>query len=224
MNQCKNCGVIINDNVNKCPLCNRNLQEFSSVSRNTWYPEYSYTEAATQLSLGKKVFLFISISVACICILINLLTGVKNPWSLYVVSPILYLQLLINNTVQSKMRAGAKIILQITGISGLLLIFDLLSGFYRWSVNIVIPFLIIGGTFVITIIITKKKMLWNEYVGYIIAMIFLGFLPVLLYISGVADTLWASAVSALYSLLTIIAMLVFFNRKFKNEITRRFHI
>lgn len=223
MKRCEHCGVFIDEDVNKCPLCKRNLGDLISEPHNTWYPAYNYTQTAQAMSFAKKVFFFISIAVISICVVINLLSGIENPWSLYVAGPILYLQLLINNTIHSKMRAGSKIILQITGISCLLFLLDLLSGFYRWSVNVVIPFLFIGGTFLITLIVVKKKMLWNEYVGYIIAMIFLGVLPVFLYLSGVSNEIWASAVSALYSFLTTTGMLIFSNKKFKNEMTRRFH-
>ena len=223
MNKCKQCGVFIDDNVSKCPLCSRNIGEAAIELQNRWYPVYSMTDMPPQVNFAKKVFSFISIAVVSICILINMLSGIKNPWSLYVAGPIIYLQLLISNTILSKMSAGSKILLQISGVSGLLLMIDLLSGFHRWSVNIIMPFLIIVGTFLITVIIIKKQMLWNEYVGYIITMIFLGFLPVLLYLSGVATQLWASAVSALYSFLTLIGMLLFANKKFKNEMTRRFH-
>lgn len=223
MNKCKQCGVIVDNNVNKCPLCSRTIGETAIEIQNRWYPVYSMVDMPPQVNFVKKVFSFISITVISSCILINMLSGIENPWSLYVAGPIIYLQLLINNTILSKMSTGSKILIQILGVSGLLLMIDLLSGFHRWSVNIVMPFLIIVGTFLITVIVLKKKMLWNEYVGYIITMIFLGFLPVLLYLSGVANQLWASAVSALYSFLTLIGMLFFANKKFKNEMTRRFH-
>ncbi|EMS71688.1 DUF6320 domain-containing protein [Ruminiclostridium cellobioparum] len=223
MNKCKHCGVFIEDE-KRCPLCSRNIGEAGEGAKNVWYPSYGKTETVPQLNFAGKVFFFISIAVMSICILINILSGIGNPWSLFVIFPVLYLQLLINNTILSKIRAGTKIILQVMGTSCFLFFIDLLSGFYRWSVNIVIPFLLIAGTFLITVIVIKRKMLWNEYVGYIIAMIFLGFLPVFLYLTGVADEIWASAVSALYSFLTTIGMLVFANKKFKKEMTRRFHI
>ncbi len=223
MNKCNQCGVFIDDNVNKCPLCSRNIGEATTEIQSKWYPVYHMTNMPPKANFVKKLLSFISIAVVSICILINLLTGIANPWFLYVAGPIIYFQILINNTIFSKTSVGSRILIQIAGVSGLALIIDLLSDFHRWSVNIVIPFLIIVGTSLITLIVLKKQMLWNEYVGYIITMIFLGFVPVLLYLSGVATQLWASAVSALYSFLTIIGMLLFANEKFKNEMTRRFH-
>lgn len=224
MNKCRQCGIYIYENDGKCPLCNKPAGELKITCENEWYPAYKPSEASPGKGMVKKVYLFVSITVISICLLVNALAGLENPWFLYVAGPIMYLLLLINNTILSRMHTGMKILLQICSISGLLFIIDMLSGFYRWSVNIVIPYLFIAGTLINTIIILKKKMLWREYAGYILAMIFLGFLPVLLYWTGIADILWAAAVSALYSILTVIGMLIFANKKFKNEVTRRFHL
>ncbi|OPX44933.1 hypothetical protein CLHUN_11650 [Ruminiclostridium hungatei] len=224
MNKCNQCGIYIYGNDNKCPLCNKSVGELKDTYENEWYPAYNISEASTGKGMVKKVYLFIAITVISVCLLVNVLAGLENLWFLYVACPIMYLLLLINHTILSKVHTGMKIILQISSISVLLFTIDILSGFYRWSVNIVIPYLFIAGTLIITVIILRKKMLWKEYAGYIIAMIFLGFLPMLLYLTGVADTLWAAAISALYSFLTVIGMLIFANKRFKNEVTRRFHL
>lgn len=222
MKKCEYCGVFVDESLHYCPLCHRIMKDAENISENSWYPDYTDGNIQSRQKFKNKVFLFLLISVISICLLINLLSGNSTPWFLYVACPLLYVLLLIN-TIFSKMHMGNKILLQVMGISMLLFTLDLLSGYKRWSVNIVIPFLFIAGTFTITIIILKKRMLWSEYIGYVIVMIFLGFLPVILYLTGVSDELWASAVSALYSLLTTIGMLLFSNKQFKNELVRRFH-
>ena len=223
MNKCLHCGVFIDESLQKCPLCHRNIADANTISENKWYPSYNVSKIDVPKTMKAKVILFLSISIISICLLINLLSGIEHPWVFYVAGPVLYLLILINNTILSKKHMGTKILIQILSISTMLFIIDFCSGFYRWSVNIIIPFLVIIGTFMITIIIYKKKMLWNEYMGYTITMIFLGFIPAILYFIGIANILWASAVSALYALLTTVGMLLFSNKKFKNELERRFH-
>lgn len=222
MNICRQCGILLEENVSKCPLCNRAV-EGEHDSDNRWYPIYTAHINQASRKMCSRVFLFILITAISICALINLLTGITNPWFLYVTCPILYLILLIYNTILSKIHAGAKILFQIFGISAMLFMLDFVSGYSRWSVNIVIPFLFILGTFMTTLIILKKKMLWSEYVGYEIVMILIGFIPVLLYATRVSSVLWAGATSALYSFLTMVGMLIFSNKKFKNEVKSRFY-
>lgn len=222
MKKCEYCGVLVDESLHYCPLCHRIMEDAGNKLENSWYPDYPVQSIQSRQKFKKKVFLFLLITAISICLLINLLSGISTPWFLFVACPLLYALLLIN-TILSKLHTGTKILLQVMGISVLLFTLDLLSGYKRWSVNIFIPFLFIAGTFTITIIILKKRMLWSEYIGYVIVMIFLGFLPVLLYLTGVSDELWASAVSALYSLLTTIGMLLFSKKQFKNELVRRFH-
>lgn len=223
MNKCKHCNVFIDEGLLKCPLCQRIILGVKTSTGSRWYPSYNIAKIDTHKSFRSKVLLFLSITIISICLLINLLSGIEHPWILYIAGPVLYLFLLINNTILSKTHVGTKILIQILGISNMLFIIDYLSGYYRWSVNVVLPFLVIMGTLLITIIIIKKKMLWNEYIGYTITMIFLGFIPVVLYLIGIANILWPSAVSALYALLTTVGMLLFSKKKFKNELVRRFH-
>ncbi|MDF2984988.1 MAG: hypothetical protein K0R50_498 [Eubacterium sp.] len=223
MNRCEQCGVLLEDEAIKCPLCHRGTGEHKDSAVNKFYPVYEIIESGEDKSVAKKVLMFVFLTVISICLLINLLTGISTPWFLLIACPLFFIVASIT-IIKSGTHAGAKIFFQILALSGLLLIIDLLSGYYRWSVNIVIPFLFIIGTFMITIILIKRKIYWNEYIGYIIAMMFLGLLPVLFYVTGISDQIWAGAVSALYSLLTAAGMLLFNTKKFKNEITRRFHI
>lgn len=48
-------------------------------------------------------------------------------WSLFVIIPLLYLWLLVGNTILSRMRGGAKIILHVLGLSCVLVAMDLLT-------------------------------------------------------------------------------------------------
>ncbi len=223
MNQCKHCKVLMDENLHKCPLCHRAVGDKKLSSENPWYPSYDMEKRNPSRGFLFNLILFLAIAVISTCLLINLLTDARHLWFLYVAGPVLYLLLLINNTILSKTHAGMKILLQVLGISGILFMIDFLSGYYRWSVNVVIPFLVIAGTFLITIIICTKKMLWNEYVGYVFVMIFLGFMPILLYFIRVSNSMWASSVSALYALLTTVGMVLFSDKKLKNEFLRRFH-
>lgn len=223
MNKCLQCGVFIDESLKKCPLCHRNILDAKTSLKSSWYPTYNIARIDRHMSFQSKMILFLSITIISVCLLINLLSGIEHPWVLYVAGPVLYLLLLIHSTILSNSHVGTKILLQILGISNMLFIIDFLSGYYRWSVNVIIPFLVIMGTFLITIILIKKRMLWNEYIGYVITMIFLGFIPAVLYLIGIANIIWPSAVSALYALLTTVGMLMFSNKKFRNEIEGRFH-
>ncbi|QQK80377.1 hypothetical protein HUG20_11060 [Salicibibacter cibi] len=217
MHRCKNCGVWIAHR--HCPLCKRQLTE-ENVSLDMYPPYHSDVK---RRNLKQRVFLFIAIFIISSSLLINLLTTPDQLWVFYIVGPVLYALLFINHTILSKAHAGSKIIFQVLALSAMLVVIDVAAGGTRWSVHYVIPFLVIVATLMVTIIILSKPMKWREYLGYMMTMISLGFIPVLLFLSALSYVLWPSAVTALYALLTFIGMGLFANKTMKNELVRRFH-
>lgn len=224
VNRCDKCNVSVDENLKRCPLCQKSITDIDRKDENLLYPKYKVDKQKGRLVF--KYFLFMSIALASTTIFINLLTlkFYHELWFLYIVLAILYSWLLVRNTILSKMHTGAKILFQLFGISSILYIVDVNTGFNNWSVNYVLPFLLIGTTLLITIIVYTKKLLWSQYIGYAITAIFIGFIPIILYGLRVIDVFIPSAVSALYSILTLILMFVFSNKKFKDEFVRRFHI
>ncbi|WP_010096418.1 DUF6320 domain-containing protein [Ornithinibacillus scapharcae] len=222
MNYCHNCGVLI-EHVT-CPLCHRKVANPTDTIKDNLYPEYREMAIKKGYSFIRRIVTFISIVIISTCLLINFLVSPNHLWALYIVGAVIYLYVSINHTVYSFAHTGSKIVGQVISFSIMVILIDITSGFQRWSVNFVIPFLIITATLLITIIILFKRMRWQEYVGFILAMIVMGFLPIGLYISGIATTLWACAITSLYALLTLIGMLTFSNKTFKEEFVRRFHI
>lgn len=221
MNYCYHCGVSV-DHVT-CPLCHRKVAE-SIDNEVKLYPDYPDMTLKKRRTFIAKIVTFLSIVMASTCFVINLLVNPDYLWSLYVVGGALYLFVTMNHTILSSAHTGSKIVLQVISLSSVLVIMDITSVFQRWSVNFAIPLIIIMATLLITIIILKKRMRWREYVGYILAMIGIGFVPIGLYITGIATILWACAGTSLYALLTLIGMLLFSSKTFKEEFIRRFHL
>ena len=217
MHRCPNCSVWTAHQ--HCPLCKRQLTE-DKTSLDT-YPNYH--SDAKRRNLKQRVFLFIAILIMSTSLLINLLTTPNQLWTFYIVGPVLYALLSINHTILSKAHIGSKIIFQVLALSAMLVVINVTAGGERWSVHYVIPFLVILATLMVTIIILRKPMKWREYLGYMMTMIILGFMPVLLFVSTLSYVLWPGAITALYALLTFTGMILFANKTMKNEIVRRFH-
>ena len=224
MSKCSSCGVIVHAVHPRCPLCQRHLSTQEVASENIWYPLYENDAIQRSRHFVSRLTDFITITVTSVSMVINLLTTPHTLWSLYVISSVLYVWLLIRHTMLSQAHLGAKIIGQVFGLSGMLVMVNMVEGSQRWSLNYVFPFIVILATLLITIIVLIKKMRWKEYVGFTLAVILLGYLPLLLYLLGISQVLWAAAISALYAFLTLVGMILFSDKSLKNEIIRRFHL
>lgn len=221
MNQCHNCGVRVKNST--CPLCHRGIAYSSSTEKNE-YPTYPTVNADKKGKIIAKVALFIAISLISVAFVINLLTPSHNLWFIYFVSIVFYVFITIYHTILSPSHIGGKILVQLVCLSGLLVWLTILSGGGKWALNYIVPFLVIAATLLITVITLRKRMSWRSYVGFILSMILIGFVPVLFYIVGIVTVLWPSIITALYSFLTLIGMLVFSDTTFKSELLRRFHL
>lgn len=222
MKECINCHIQLRDSQKECPFCH---EKFDSKGEAPVYPVYDYKKLSVRQRILPRIVAFLAIFLSAVSVFINVLTWGIYPrlWSVFVVGGAMYLWLTIGNTILSKMHGGGKIILQTISLSGLAVLIDLFSGFHRWSVNIVVPFIVIAHTLLITIIVFAKKMLWNAYIGYTITMLFLCFLPIILFVCRVATSYWACALSGLYALLTLAAMFIFARKDLKDQFVSRFH-
>ncbi|MFM9280255.1 DUF6320 domain-containing protein [Paenibacillus jiagnxiensis] len=192
----------------------------TQTAGNRWYPVYTFTQEQHVSNLFSKWLAFIVLVVISLSILINTLGKSDVWWSLYLIPCVLYVWLFIRHTVISRSHLGAKVIVQLLGLSGLLLWINAVAGKNYWSTGYVIPFLVMAATFLVTIMCSMR---WREFTGYLLALILLGFIPLLLYAVGMSQVLWTAVAAGLYSLLTFFGMWLLTDKGFRKEMKRRLH-
>jgi len=222
MKYCSDCRVKIDDGLSKCPLCLRIISP-SSNSYNSEYPTYHIMDN-TILEFWSKVLLFLFISISSITIFLNLFFWRGYPWFILVISSLFYIWILIKNTIVGRSHFGTKVIIQLFGISILLFTIDVLQNGISWSLNYVIPFLIILSNFIITVKIMSKKIKWRDYSVFLIILIILGFVPIIFFGFKLINILWPSALAALYTFLTFMGFFIFSFKRFNRELLKIFHI
>lgn len=221
MRYCKNCNIKVENNQKRCPLCLRYLDDGTYEDSGS-YPNYSLDKYKKK-NLFLRIILMLLVIATSVCTLINVVSWNGKIWSLYVTFPCAYIWFSIKSTIVPRKNYGVKILLQLIAISLLLFGIDMIDGVHSWSVNIVIPFLIVGAIFLNTIIIYTVPMLWKDYIGYLFIIMFIGLIPIVFFVTNIIDILWPSAFSAMYTLLTLIGMFIFSDKKLKNEFVKRFH-
>lgn len=226
MKYCTKCNLSVNTGSERCPLCSSILTGIDggmgSYKPSVGYPKRTIMQYKYNFSF--RLFLFLSIVIGTTCLLINILTYSGILWSLIVIGSILCLWVVILYPCYKRRKIGHIIIVDATSISVLLYLIQIATHTKGWGVDFVIPFLLIAATSIITFIIILKKMKWVEYSVYQLIMVILGLLPLIICIFGLASTTWPSIVSAFYSILTLTGMFVFADKKYKNELTKRFHL
>ena len=189
------------------------------------YPDYKDAYKVSKTITLLKVFLFVTICLGAIGTLVNIYTFDKFGvlWAVIgdFVMAVIWLILLIS--FSKRIKFGGKILSYFWIIAILLFLIDIFTGFHKWSTTYIIPFMTIIVTFLITLIAIARRKLYKEYMGYLLIAVFTGICPILLFAFFLSDKLWTCLAAVLYSVLTLIGLLIFSDKSFKKEMVKRFH-
>jgi hypothetical protein len=193
------------------------------TARNSKYP-VSAVETANKYNFVLRLFLFISVVIASTCLLINILTFSGILWSAYVAGTLLYVWITVGYPIFTKRKIGQIIVLNTIATAIYVYSLELATKTKGWGLTYVTPFLFIASTLFITFVILLKRLKWREYTVYQTIMVIMGFLPIIFCAFGLVTAIWPSVFSAFYSFLTVIGMFIFGDKKYKDELIKRFHL
>lgn len=220
MNQCPNCEVWTRQP--KCPLCRMDMDE-DRAEKSVWYPEYDIAEQKKRTNISRLAILLGTFAVV-ICLAINMIVIPQFLWVFYVAVAVFYVVVSLSHTILSASHIGGKITAQVISLTIVLLVIDMMSGNLQWSVDYVVPFLIIAGILLISIIILTVRLKWTGYFSFLLMMIAMGFVPIIFYISGLATVFWPSLTAGLFAVTIFAVLLLFANQTFMTQLGRRFHL
>lgn len=167
MPYCSKCGVKLDNNIEKCPLCNLSIQKFdqsNSINRKK-YPEQKYRESLSNRQIRFFTWQILSIVFAIgflIVMTINLLQNSSLSWAGYPMTAIGAAWLLMTFVVFFLKTP----ILIITGnfitLSGLFVLLDIIDGNLNWFLTLGLP--ILGMVATIALIVYFSILLFkNKY-------------------------------------------------------------
>ncbi|MBQ8509247.1 MAG: hypothetical protein IJ493_04995 [Clostridia bacterium] len=219
MNYCRHCGVKLSNDLPYCPLC-----DMETVKLDDHYDlDYPYIKSRFSRGLMIRIVTFLAVVFAAVSLLINHLVPTDNPWAFITAAAIVYVWFNLLNIIRNTRNPGMLLLCQLLSVSGLLFLIDYLTGWHRWSVNYAIPGLVVAAAVAIVLMIVIKPVKYRAYTIYLLVNAVLGVLSVLLWISGAATVEWPVVTACGTALLCFLAMLVFADRRTRNELHKRFH-
>jgi hypothetical protein len=226
INRCKKCGVILDDDMTSCPLCDGNGEgnlagKPADILEKTRRESLRYTWEL----LGVVCISGISVSIA-----LNLLLGGGITWSLYPATSIIWVWVAISIFIFLRKRPFVSILLLLTNTLGMLLLFNAFNTNINWFVPVGMPvtivlFLLTGAVIYLTSLARHK--------GFnVLAMIFLA-LNILCIaievfinynISGTIHIRWSAVVSAALVPISAVLMLLHYRLKKGRRLDSFFHL
>lgn len=191
-------------------------------SKSVMYPDIN--PAMKKIKLVIKIFIFISVVVECILILINYLTYKGVKWSLICGAALVYLCFTVCYSFQKNTGHKSKMFAQMVGAIILVILIDCALGYTGWSLNYVTPIAIMlfDVTILVAMIINSNN--WQSYILLQVAMLIVSVFFSILTAVGVISWPLLTIIATIVSAIILIATVVFGDKAAITELSRRFRV
>lgn len=220
MRYCSHCGVKIANDIETCPLCDMQTER----TDDSFSLDYPYVKSRFSRGLLLKLITFTALVFLAVSFMVDHFVPTGSPWVFIVAAAVVYLWISAINVLRYTPNPASIILCQLISVGGLTFAIDFLTGYYRWSVNYVIPFLIIAASLTLTLMILIRPMKYRAFTIYQLVIAVLGTMSVLLWLLGWSRVEWPVETAAFMAILCFAVTLVFSWRRTKSELKKRFHV
>ncbi len=222
MKYCKNCKINVDTNHDYCPLCFRELSGSGQETSAPMFAERKANERTIKKStLVSKLFIYISLCVVAICLVVNFLTDSSVLWSLVVISGIVYVWILVAHTIISKRGIFEKVLMQVLGVIFVLIVSENISPTKNWLQCYVYPSVsLLTVCSLLMIIFIKKDKSW--ILSFVIITLLTGLTSV--FLLGIDSFKLMNIINIIFCALTVLGYFTFGYNLIKQEFIKKFHL
>lgn len=222
MKYCPACKVKIEGTVRRCPLCGNVVRD---VEGRTVEAFPALPAPAVHKGFLYRLLQFLSIAAGVISVAVNIaLPGHTTWWSLFVLAGIgcgwLCLLVFIRKRHNPMKALTWQIFLGIL----LSLLWDWGTGWRGWSVDFVVPMLLLCAMATTLVLVFALRVPMSESFIYICIFILLDILPLVFLLTGVCKFLYPSLVCVVAGVLYLAALATLQTSPFLAQLRRRFHL
>lgn len=216
--------MLLKDPEQVCPLCKCIVEKVSEEQHNKKYPYLDAEHGIKKMQRALNIYVFSAIVAAVILGGIDYAVKGRMSWFIIVCAFMIYGYVTLKVSIQMNTGYQLKIIFQTLLAIAVLILIDMLSGFYRWSFDYILPgsFFLMDIAIIILMIVNQRN--WQSYIPMQILVIALSVVPVVLYHFHVVTKPVVAVSSLGFSVLTFVGTLIIGGQRARQELYRRFHV
>lgn len=219
MTFCKRCGVRLANNSKTCVLCSSACSPLDDRCERE-YPQIRYSNRFRYIL---KVLAILSVILVGTSLYIGHRTDTDVIWSFIVLGATVYAWASFLTARKSFRNIGLMVLIQLTAVSLLGYLIDYSTGNRGWMIDYVIPFMIIAAQGIVTAIMIAKPLLFRDFMIYQFIIGIMGVLSILLMVFGISHVRWPYFTACIYSAVIVLGTVILADRKYKQEMVKRFH-
>ncbi len=218
--ECQACNVKIMGRRRRCPLCGNEL--IGEELGESVFPELTTGPTSNRLAL--RLAVLVTVVGALVCLMINIGMASGRFWSLFVLAGLCSFWFAAAVAFYKRRNVFKLILWQVVIVSGLSILWDLFTGFHRWSLNFVLPVVCTSALLAMVIIAQVTHRQLRDYLVYLLIDLVLSFVTLVLLLWGVLTVYLPTLICLGISLLFLVAVIVFWGRTLWSELRRRMHV
>lgn len=246
MAKCKQCNVTISDDTTVCPLCqcvvevgepatNHKIgvrrcddwdmqfeQQAWSMPKLNEYPDVWVKER--KIKHFCNLILVAVLGASAVLAVVNFAFSRDSWWCVIPMAAMLYGYLAFRSIFVSRKGYRWKVFVSVAFALLLILVIDIETGFYRWSLNYVFPGGILIMDLVVAILMMTNIQNWHSYMIMQIVMAVVSLIPITLWSFGIITSPLLSVIAIVVSGFMFLGSLIIGDRTARSELRRRFHI
>ena len=231
MNKCRNCGIIVYDDTDVCPLCHSVLEEMTEQEtkdaerfwgKGSLYPDVRRRTKRLHFVMRLILFLFILTEIGLVSV--NKIRTPQFWWSAICGVAMLYIYLSMLYWIRHDSGYAAKIGLQLTFTIALLLGIDFFTGMWGWSLQWAIPGVILLGDAIVFFLMMLNRQHWYSYSLLLLLVAVFSIVIIILYFVGIIENIVLPIVCFGVTGVYLLGTIIFGDREFTREMRRRFHM
>ena len=171
-----------------------------------------------------KIGVLLSVLIAILLVTINKLTTPKIPWAAIANGGIIYVWIVLFYSIRKNINMAGHVLLQTIAISLLTIYIDYELKFKGWSIDIVVPILVIISniTMLVLTIVSHKDFI--KYAIYQLLIVLFSVLPIILVTENMVQNKTLSIVASGISILNLGLSLILCAIDVKEAVIRKFHM
>jgi len=221
MSRCYNCDIEVRGEVDICPLCHNKLERGDDTSG--VFPIKKIGVPLKKISFD-KIFWFVFFNTVFVCLFINIFLQTYY-WSIVVAAVLLYVYVLIKNTILSKTDISKKLFFQTIVLSlifvAMRFVFD--GPQMTWVFEYVLPIIYAVSALIYGILIFIRVHNFHDYIIYELFVLLLGVIPTVLYLGNVIEEGIPSFICFFVCILVFLSNIIFSWKFLVTELKKRFH-
>lgn len=215
---CEKCRIFLSGSRHRCPLCQSALS--GEPEGGETYPILS----AGKNPLALRLAVLATVAILTVCAAINFSFPQNSWWCLLVAAGLASIWLLVWVARRKQSNPMKALVWLLAVGTALILLWDWRTGFAGWSINCVLPVLILCTQLAIISAVRVLRLEPPDYLLYLMICLSAGFLPLIPLLCGVLWFIYPSVICAGVSAVALAALILFHGPALKNEIIRRTHL